>query len=78
MDDCAEIVCSGSKNDVARSFVSDVRKIAEWYGVNFFVVTDGASGCGVCGVSPAVRHARRSHVEWERKNGIDSDHNWHV
>lgn len=63
--------------DKAKSFISsEVREIAQRYGVNFFVVTDGASGCGVCGISPAVRNARNSHIKWEKKNGIDPNHDW--
>ena len=59
----------------ARKFVSDVGKLAKKYDANYFIVTDGASGTRNNG-NPAVRHARQSQIEWEKKNGFDPDEDW--
>ena len=45
------------------------------YRLNYFVVTDGASGISNTG-NPAVEHARKCHIEWELANGIDPMHDW--
>ena len=63
------------KTALARRFVAEVAELAAEYGLNFFVVTDGASGIRNSG-NPAVVHARRAHMEWERANAIDSAHDW--
>lgn len=59
----------------ARRFVAEVAYLAEKYGLDYFVVTEGASGTSSRGC-PAVDHARRSHMEWERAHGIDPEHDW--
>lgn len=59
----------------ARKFVSDVRKVAKKYDANFFIVTDGASGYSNQG-NPAVRNARDSQIEWEKKHGFDPYEDW--
>ena len=59
----------------ARKFVVEVAALAEKYGLNYFVVTDGASGLSNRN-NPAVEHARKCHTEWEKANGIDSEHDW--
>lgn len=63
------------KTILARKFVTEVAALAEKYGLNFFVVTDGASGISNCG-NPAVEHARKCHTDWEKANGIDPEHDW--
>lgn len=61
----------------ARKFVRDVGKLAKKYDANYFVVTDGASGKHNPGQeNDAVEHARQAHTEWERRHGIDPDHDW--
>ena len=59
----------------ARAFVSDVRRLARLYGLDFFVVTEGASATSSRGCA-AVEHARSCHEQWERENGIDPAHDW--
>ena len=59
----------------ARVFVLEVARLAEKYGLNYFVVTDGASGISNSG-NAAVEHARQCHIEWEKANGIDPEHDW--
>jgi len=59
----------------ARAFVSRVAELAGEMDLDYFVVTEGASGTSSRGC-PAVDHARRSHVEWERAHGIDPEHDW--
>ena len=49
--------------------------LARKYGVNCFIVTDGASGI-INNGNDAVRHARLAHMEWEKLNGIDPLHDW--
>lgn len=62
-----------SKTLSARKFVSEVVELANKYNVNFFLVTDGASAISNTN-NPAVEHARKCHIEWELKNGIDPEH----
>ena len=59
----------------AQQFCLDVKKLAEKYGLPFFVVTDGASAV-VNKNCPAVRHAREAHIQWENENYINANHNW--
>lgn len=59
----------------AREFVAQVAQLAAKHGLNFFVVTDGASGISNTS-NPAVEHARKCHMEWERAHGIDPEHDW--
>ena len=59
----------------ARKFVSEVGKLAKKYDANYFIVTDGASGMHNNG-NPAVKNARDSQVEWEKKHGFDPDEDW--
>ena len=56
-------------------FVQEVMDLARKYGVNCFIVTDGASGI-INNGNDAVRHARLAHMEWEKLNGIDPLHDW--
>ena len=60
---------------LARRFVEEVAQLALKYGLNYFVVTDGASGISNSG-NPAVDHARKCHTEWEKANSIDPEHDW--
>lgn len=60
----------------ARKFVMEVKKLANRYNLDFFVVTEGASGYSCSKNTAAVKHARKCHTEWERKNSIDPDHDW--
>ncbi|MDR0222686.1 MAG: maltodextrin glucosidase [Oscillospiraceae bacterium] len=48
----------------ARRFVSEVKELAEKYGLPVFVVTDGASGANDIGCE-AVERAKNAHDEWE-------------
>ena len=59
----------------AQQFCLDVEKLALQYELPFFLVTDGASitrnkNC------PAVEHARKEHIEWEKMHSIDSKEDW--
>ena len=67
-----------AKTILAREFVAEVARLASRNGLNYFVVTDGASGISNSGNSgnPAVEHARKCHMEWEMANGIDPEHDW--
>ena len=64
--------------DTARKFLQDVDNLSKKYDANFFIVTDGASmtrnGRGKS--EPAVKNARDSQIEWEKKNGGDPDEDW--
>lgn len=64
-----------SDESKARQFVSEVIQLSKKYGLNCFVITDGASGISNNG-NPAIAHARKCHTEWERSNGIDPNHDW--
>ena len=59
----------------ARQFVWEVKELARKYELPFFVVTDGASDIDNVDCEP-VEYARKSHIEWELKNGIDPNHDW--
>lgn len=61
--------------DASRQFVAEVSELAQKDGLNYFVVTDGASGISNVD-NPAVAHARKCHEEWEIANGIDPEHDW--
>lgn len=61
--------------EAARKFVTEVGKLAKKYNANYFIVTDGASGIHNEG-NPAVKNARDSQIEWEKKNGFDPDEDW--
>lgn len=63
------------KTDKARRFVVEVAHLAEKYGLDYFVVTEGASGTSSRGCA-AVDHARKRHMEWEMAHGIDPEHDW--
>jgi hypothetical protein len=60
--------------DKAQQFCNQVRKLAQEYGVNFFVITDGASAVSNDG-NAAIKAARESHEKWELENGYDPHHN---
>lgn len=61
--------------DEARKFVEAVRRIALRKKLNFFLVTDGASGISNNG-NPAVRNAREAQIKWELENGSDPYEDW--
>lgn len=63
------------KTQIARKFIREVAMLAEKYNLNFFIVSDGASAISNTN-NAAVEHARKCHMEWEKKNGIDSEHDW--
>lgn len=65
----------GTAPEKAREFVAEVARLAKTYDLDFFVVTNGASGTSSRG-SAAVDHARRCHIEWEKAHGIDPEHDW--
>lgn len=64
-----------SKRTIARRFISEVQELARVYKLPFFCVTDGASGYSNNGCD-AVKHARDSHIEWEKENGQDPYEDW--
>ena len=59
----------------AREFCQKVRKLADEYGLPFFVVTDGASAINNNGCE-AVKNARDNHIKWELENGSDPNEDW--
>lgn len=59
----------------ARAFVEAVRKLALKRKLNYFVVTDGASGTSNNG-NPAVRNAREAQIKWELEHGADPYEDW--
>ena len=59
----------------AQQFCLEVKKLAAQYKLPFFVVTDGASAT-VNQNCEAVSHARKAHIEWEKKYQIDPNHSW--
>jgi len=65
-----------SKNaNKSREFLNEVRKLAKKYNLPFFIVTDGASATNNNG-NDAIKHARDSHIEWEKKHGHDPYEDW--
>ena len=64
--------------DTARKFLQEADDLSKKYDANFFIVTDDASmtrnGRGKS--EPAVKNARDSQIEWEKKNGGDPDEDW--
>lgn len=61
--------------DNARKFCLEVKTLAQKYNLPFFVVTNGASATSNNGCT-AVKNARDSHIEWEKKNGYDPYEDW--
>lgn len=63
---------------ISRKFITDVSRLAKKYNVNFFIVTDGASGYsnGNGNVDEAVKNARIKHIEWEKNNGFNPYEDW--
>jgi len=59
----------------ARQFVSEVQALARKFDLPYFIVTNGASAISNNGCE-AIDHARQAHVEWEKRNGIDPNHDW--
>ena len=59
----------------AQEFCQEVKKLAKKYNLSFFVVTEGASAT-VNQNCEAIAHARKSHIQWEKENGIDPNHSW--
>ena len=64
-------------NDIekARKFLKEVRKLANEYELNFFIVTDGASAISNNG-NEAVKAARDHQIMWEKEHGFDPDEDW--
>lgn len=59
----------------ARKLVAAVNRLAKKQGLNFFIVTDGASGISNNG-NPAVRNAREAQIKWELEHGTDPYEDW--
>ena len=59
----------------AQEFCLKVKELAQKYNLPFFVVTEGAS-CIVNKDCEAVSHARKAHIQWEKENHINPDHDW--
>lgn len=70
---CSKEACKNLRE--ARKFVQDVGELAKKYGVNYFIVTDGASGIHNNG-NEAVKVARDAVAKWERENGFDDKEDW--
>lgn len=70
-----EIAKKNIQLDKARNFIMEVDKLAQKYGLNYFIVTDGASKINNNG-NPAVKHARDCHIKWELEYGSDPYENW--
>lgn len=68
---------AGESKDLAkaRQFVTDVKHLANEYKLPVFVITNGASGYSNNGCE-AVKHARDSHIEWEKKHRADPYEDW--
>jgi hypothetical protein len=60
---------------IARRFVQEVRELANEYNLDFFIVTEGASAYKNHN-NPAIKNARKAHIEWESKNNIDTEEDW--
>jgi len=71
----AENLTDEEKLRQARAFVEAVRKLALKRKLNYFVVTDGASGISNNG-NPAVRNAREAQIKWELEHGADPYEDW--
>lgn len=61
-----------SEHPAAKEFVDKVRKLADEYNVNYFVVTDGYSSISNNG-NGAVRNARKAHMKWEKEYGFETE-----
>ena len=61
--------------DKVREFLNDVNDLANTYGVNYFIVTDGASRISNNG-NEAVKSARDAHIKWELDHGHDPYEEW--
>lgn len=61
-----------------RDFLARVRDEAKEKNLHFFAVADNPLGGAsvTVGSSPAVVNARKAHMRWERKSGIDPKHDW--
>lgn len=62
--------------DKARKFVSEVSGIAKKYRLDYFIVTEGASGYSSSHNNDAIKIARENHTKWEKKHGHDPDEDW--
>lgn len=60
------------EHPAAKEFVDKVRKLADEYNVNYFVVTDGYSSISNNG-NDAVRNARKAHMKWEKEHGFETE-----
>lgn len=70
-----QIVVEITKEEKARKFCSDVKKLAEQYNLSFFVVTEGASAT-LNDNCEAVKHARDCHIEWEKQHNFNPFEDW--
>lgn len=61
-----------------RDFLARVRDEAKEKKLHFFAVADNPLGGAsvTVGASPAITNARKAHMRWERKAGIDPKHDW--
>ena len=73
--DDSNIVTENYNVKKSRQFIMQVDKLAKKYGVNYFIVTDGASKIHNNG-NPAVKHARDEHIKWELDNNSDPYEDW--
>ena len=59
----------------AQKFCLEVKELAKQYNLPFFIVTDGASPTHNKDCE-AVAKARYAHIQWEKEQGIDPNHDW--
>lgn len=60
----------------AREFCKEVKNLSEKYGLDFFMVTEGASITKSTKGNSAIKNARQSQIRWERENGFDPNEDW--
>ena len=58
-----------------KQFLEEVKELANEYNLDFFIVTEGASAYTNHG-NPAIKNARKAHIEWELEHDIDSEEDW--
>ena len=68
-------VCDLHDAKVLADLKKGADELAKKHNLPFFVVTDGASAINNVDCE-AVEHARKAHIEWELKHGVDPHHDW--
>ena len=67
-----------TKLEKSRKFLTQVKKLAKTYDLDFFCVTDGASAFSMRSTdkNSAIAHARQCQIKWERDHGFDPNEDW--